>query len=273
MNLSFNPQTKQQLDALSASMPHAVVLVGVKGVGLLTAAKHLANSNIADIIEPLDKDGVVNHKKGTISVKRIRELYDESKGKSLTERIFIIDDADMMSTGAQNAFLKLLEEPSSRTHFILTSHNPAALLPTVTSRTERVNVLPISDEESKDLAFTLKLRGVQESQALFIAAGKPAELARLAASTEYFEQAVAIMSAAKSFVSGGKKAAVITAFHYATNREQALALLDASKNLLLHASKTTPSAELIERLAKCNAAYDAIYANGNTKLHLVAAMV
>lgn len=273
MNLYFNPYTKRQLDSLTKSMPHAVALVGVKGVGLLTAAKFIAKDSIADIIEPLDKDGVVNHKKGTISVKRIRELYDESKGKSVTERVFIIDDADMMSVGAQNAFLKLLEEPSRHTHFILTSHNPAALLPTVTSRTERVNVLPISDEDSKGLAFALKLRGVQESQALFIATGKPAELARLAADEQYFEQAAAIMSAAKSFVSGSKKDAVVTAFHYATNREQALSLLDASKNLLLHAAKSTPSAELMEKLAKCNAAYDAIYANGNARLHLIAAMV
>ena len=49
-------------------------------------------------------------------------------------RIVIVDSADEMNTQAANALLKLLEEPPARVTFLLISHQPAGLLPTIRSR-------------------------------------------------------------------------------------------------------------------------------------------
>lgn len=273
MKLYFNPQTKQQIEAVAANLPHALLLTGVKGAGLQTTALHIAADTLAGLLFPADKNGDPDEQRGTISVARIRELYDESKGKSLTARVFVIDNADRMSHGAQNAFLKLLEEPPANTHFILTSHNESALLPTIHSRVERVHIMPLGAEQSRDMAHTLKFPGAQLSQALFVADGRPAELARLAASKQYFADTSAAMTAAKTFLSGNKTDAVQTAYAYAASRSAALQLLDSAKIILLATAKTRPTPEIIAQLDKLSQAYDAIAANGNTKLQLMAIMV
>lgn len=273
MKLYFNPQTAKQLDQLANKLPQAILLTGEEGVGLLTAAKHLANNQPAGIIEPRDKTDAVNHNSGTISVKRIRELYSEASSKSLTQRIFIIDDADKMSTGAQNAFLKLLEEPVASTHFILTSHQPNLLVATIKSRVEQLIVQPITAEQSQDMAFQLKLKGSKVAQALFVATGKPAELARLAADQDYFESTAGMMTAAKAFIGSSKSDAVEVAFKYAGDRYMTLKLLVASKKILAHTIKRQVDPELLAKLSKLNAAYDAIAANGNVKLQLVTVLL
>jgi len=56
-------------------------------------------------------------------------------------KVGIIHDADRMNTEAQNAFLKTLEEPPPQTFFILTTGNPAALLPTTRSRCQTLMLL------------------------------------------------------------------------------------------------------------------------------------
>ena len=55
-------------------------------------------------------------------------------------KVYIIEDADTMNTQAQNALLKLLEEPPESVAFILCAANPALLLPTVRSRCELIRI-------------------------------------------------------------------------------------------------------------------------------------
>ena len=50
------------------------------------------------------------------------------------KKVYIINEAELMNTAAQNAFLQMLEEPPSHAVFILRTDNPAQLLPTVRSR-------------------------------------------------------------------------------------------------------------------------------------------
>lgn len=273
MKLYFNPQTKRSLNKLKVKLPHAVLLFGEQGVGLLSAAKFIANEQHSAIIEPRDKNNEVNHVAGTISVKRIRELYSESSSKSLTKRIFIIDDADKMSQSAQNAFLKLLEEPVESTHFVLTSHSPSSLLATIKSRVEHTSIRPIDIEQSRDLVYELKLQGTKATQALFVAAGKPAELARIAKDETYFNNTVSFMTAAKAFVGSDKALAAELAFSNAAEREDALKLLQASRDILMHTAKRHADSELIAKMSKLNNAYDAITANGNVKLQLMTALL
>lgn len=91
-------------------------------------------------------------KKG-ISVAQIRELRGrvELPPHGGAARAVVIDDADSMSAEAQNALLKTLEEPPSRTFLILTTSRAHNLLPTVRSRCARLRLSPLADDVVLDL--------------------------------------------------------------------------------------------------------------------------
>lgn len=62
-------------------------------------------------------------------------------------RFVLIDPAEALTPPAANALLKVLEEPPSRTRFIVISSQPDALLTTIRSRCQRVNFGPLQDAE------------------------------------------------------------------------------------------------------------------------------
>ena len=62
-------------------------------------------------------------------------------------RIVIVDPADDMNTNAANALLKNLEEPPSRTLFVLVAHSLGRLLPTIRSRCQIVRLQPLGDAD------------------------------------------------------------------------------------------------------------------------------
>lgn len=61
--------------------------------------------------------------------------------------VFIITEADLMNVQAQNAMLKVLEEPPEHAVFVLLAENPLKLIPTVRSRCETVSLPPKEGEE------------------------------------------------------------------------------------------------------------------------------
>lgn len=67
-------------------------------------------------------------------------------------RVIIVDDADQMNRNAANALLKYLEEPPPSCLFLLISHAPAGLLPTIRSRCRTLDLGPLGPD---DLAFAL----------------------------------------------------------------------------------------------------------------------
>jgi DNA polymerase-3 subunit delta' len=60
-------------------------------------------------------------------------------------RAAIVDSADEMNDNAANALLKILEEPPQRGILLLISHAPGKLLPTIRSRTQRLDLKPLPD--------------------------------------------------------------------------------------------------------------------------------
>ncbi len=93
-------------------------------------------------------------------------------------KVYLIEDADTMNIAAQNAALKLLEEPPRGVYFILCAQNPALLLPTVRSRCavwSRFGGETALDPESRKLA---------EDFLRQVARGDRAELLRWCARSE-----------------------------------------------------------------------------------------
>ncbi|MEM9060346.1 MAG: DNA polymerase III subunit delta' [Pseudomonadota bacterium] len=72
-------------------------------------------------------------------------------------RVIIVDDADLMNRNAANALLKFLEEPPAETLFLLISHAPAGLLPTIRSRCRTLDLSPLG---ATDLGLVLEALGV-----------------------------------------------------------------------------------------------------------------
>jgi len=81
---------------------------------------------------------VVKHidNKHIISVDQIREVKKDVYlvPNDAEKKAYLIENADSMNINAQNALLQVLEEPPAHTVFILSTNNPAALLPTIYSR-------------------------------------------------------------------------------------------------------------------------------------------
>jgi len=84
-----------------------------------------------DIFEVARIDG-----KLIISVDQIRSIKQDAYilPNEAMQKVYIVKDADLMNTSAQNAFLQILEEPPAHVVFVLCTDNPVALLPTVRSR-------------------------------------------------------------------------------------------------------------------------------------------
>jgi DNA polymerase-3 subunit delta' len=66
-------------------------------------------------------------------------------------RVVIVDSADEMTPQAANALLKSLEEPSRNSLILLISNAPLSLLPTIRSRTSRLNLKPLSNTDVEAL--------------------------------------------------------------------------------------------------------------------------
>ena len=149
----INEQTESLLRAALLSGVQSLLLTGQKGIGLTTLAIHCvaANTSCDSILLQPEKDDIVNVDEGAITTKIIKNLYTLTATRYPSGRCIIIESADTMTLPAQNAFLKLLEEPPADTTFILLSHNEAALLPTIRSRTQHIRVRHITKTQSEEL--------------------------------------------------------------------------------------------------------------------------
>ena len=110
----------------------------------------------------------VNEETGTqkrdISVDQVRaigKLFALTPGEG-GWRVVVIDAADDMNPNAQNALLKLLEEPPSRAVLLLVAHNPGRLLPTIHSRCRHLALPPLAPAAMEVLlAAQVPERGIE----------------------------------------------------------------------------------------------------------------
>lgn len=143
-------------------LPQALLLCGQMGLGKLA----LANALAAVLLCETNTDQACGHCKGchlfsaenhpdyyclspeekrrVIKVDQVRQMIH-----SVTQtahrggaQVVVIAPAESLHAAAANALLKTLEEPMGQVYFILVSHAPGQLLPTITSRCQRVLLTP-----------------------------------------------------------------------------------------------------------------------------------
>ena len=93
----------------------------------------------------------------TVDAARALRAASATLPNEAERSVYIICDGDNMNTQAQNAVLKLLEEPPAHVIFVLLAENPERLLPTVRSRCELVCIPPLPVEKTEKKAEQILL--------------------------------------------------------------------------------------------------------------------
>lgn len=271
------PAATTKVALLRQNLPHATLLTGEPGVGLATISRYLAGRELAAFIEPIrnkDDKEIIDHHTGTIAVAVIRSLYDRTRSKSTTRQVFIIDDADRMSPGASAAFLKLLEEPTESTHFILTSHTPQKLLPTIRSRLQATAIEPLTPEQTKRAIDELNIKdSTKKTQLRYLADGLPAELSRLTSDDDYFKSRAKLMADTRTFLTGTRYQRLLIIHEYYQDKLKSLALIDSALMVAKRSFAAKPQSNLASQLGNLLMAREKIVANGNVRLQLLAFVV
>jgi DNA polymerase-3 subunit delta' len=134
------------------------LLAGAKGDTLQLDPEHsvfkrVASSGHADLLTVEIGETDEGSKRKVIIVDDVRKIEDKFR-RSAAEggwRIAIIDEADLMNTAAQNALLKILEEPPPGALLLLTASAPGRLLPTIRSRVRQLALQPLGLAELDQL--------------------------------------------------------------------------------------------------------------------------
>lgn len=179
--------------------------------------------------------------KSKITIEQVREVMQRLSVRQTSERYIVVRPADALGEEAANAFLKNLEEPGERVHFVLITDAPSGLLPTILSRAAvyflrnklRVDGGISADEKTKELA-----------KRLMVAKGPE------------------LVAVAEEICK--KKDGV---------RAYALKILATTIEMLQKSYFITGKEVFVRKLPKFLLAYENIEKNGHTKLHLVADLI
>lgn len=104
-----------------------------------------AHPNLLVLERPWDEQN--KRFKTVVAVDEIRKTvsFFGSTGGEDNWRIAIVDPADDMNAASANALLKVLEEPPARSLFLIVAHAPGRILPTIRSRTRRLDLASLSE--------------------------------------------------------------------------------------------------------------------------------
>lgn len=183
--LVVHPHTAGLLDAFTKQPAHATLLLGAAGIGKGTLVIRATSHFLATTPDKLANTPGFRHimpdEKRTISIEAIRNLQQfvrlKTTGKAAVRRVILIENADRMTTEAQNAFLKLLEEPPADTVIILTASTIQGMLPTIRSR---VQTLTITAPQKEALVAHFNGKPTAHvTQAYFLSGGLPGLMSAL----------------------------------------------------------------------------------------------
>ena len=167
-NIIGNEKIKNQLKSTikNQKASHSYLFTGIEGIGKKLIAKEFCKTLLC--LNP-EENGYCNKCKSciefntnnnpdaiyiepegnAIKINQIREMQIKVQEKPIisTHKTYIINDADKMTTEAQNCLLKTLEEPPKFVTIILIGTNENAILSTIKSRCMILHFEPIHDDE------------------------------------------------------------------------------------------------------------------------------
>ncbi|HEX8665142.1 MAG TPA: DNA polymerase III subunit delta' [Beijerinckiaceae bacterium] len=122
------------------------------------AARQVAarsHPDLAVVRRGLRKDGKgYSQEIGVDHVRRALDLFSATAGRG-GYRVCIVDAADDLNASSGNALLKVIEEPPPRSVFLVVSHAPQRLLPTIRSRCRKLMLRPLSEPDLRAVIRSL----------------------------------------------------------------------------------------------------------------------
>ena len=145
---------------------HSYLFVGMQGIGKKMIATEFAKmllcldnkkycNNCKSCIEFATENNpdflLISPEGNSIKIEQIRDIQKKIQEKPIisNKKVYIIDDADLMTQEAQNCLLNTLEEPPEFATIILIGSNSNAFLPTIKSRCTIMNFDKITNDEMK----------------------------------------------------------------------------------------------------------------------------
>jgi DNA polymerase III delta prime subunit len=175
----FNPKTEILINGFVNKPNSSLILLGSQSGGVDWVIEHLRNK----LLDNESKNNFISifpEEGKSITVEQVRELKKSLsnivKSKSAVARIAVINNADTATHEAQNALLKLIEEPNSQNLLILQISDKEEFLPTILSRCQIIPVLPITKQQSIDIAQNINIVDEKKINSAFMISGGDASL-------------------------------------------------------------------------------------------------
>ena len=266
INTILHPHTKLKTETFLKKPSHALLLSGASGVGKL----HLAKAMAQELGLPVHVVSAAEQK-SSIGIEQIRDLY--SLTRSGSPLCIIIQDAELLSTEAQNAFLKLLEEPPKNVLFALTVNESQKLLSTIRSRVQEINVLtPKKSDLSGFIQKHYHLANSELASLMHTTRGMPGTLMKQLADDALKKDHLKIVEEAKNFYQSGIYERHMVCIEHSYEKAWTLQLLDTLALILEALLRTTNSSSatiLLRQVALLEETAQRVSTiNGNPKIHM-----
>ena len=179
--------------------------------------------------------------KSVITIEQVRDIISRLSVKQTSDVFVVIRPADALGEEAANAFLKNLEEPGDKVHFVLLTDSPSKLLPTILSRAA-IYFLKSDAPIDGDIMASDKVKDLAKR----LIAAKASDLTGLADELTKKKDGV---------------------------RAYVLDVLSVTIEMLYKSYFKTGKDVFVRKLPKFLTCYNSIARNGHIKLHLVADLV
>ncbi|HMT18706.1 MAG TPA: hypothetical protein PKD20_03815 [Candidatus Saccharibacteria bacterium] len=198
----INKKTKHILDGYIKRPTSTLLIIGDSHDGSEECIDYLLQGLLEDSlknqrIELLPEEG----KQIGVEAVRVFKQSLQTKmqaGSKPISRIAIVKKLHTATTEAQNALLKLLEEPVARTAILLQADTKEVLLDTIVSRCQTVSILPLSEQQVLELAHIYG-KNSEDARRAYLLAGGASHLTELILKDQA-EELTARLDSAKMFL-------------------------------------------------------------------------
>jgi len=255
---------------LSGRVAHAYLFTGPRGTGKTTTARILAKAlncerrgkegapcnecnsctsiTVGNSLDVMELDAASHN-----SVDDIRDIklsVTTVASAATSKRVFVLDEAHMLSKAAGNALLKTLEEPPEHVHFVLATTEPYKLLDTIRSRTQRFDFHPVPIEELAGYLSSIADReGYETDPAALLAISRHAG-GSVRDALSLLEQ-VAALGSGSADVAGVRRALGLADAEAMQRLAEAIASQDARSALELVAELAATGVDLRRFVSEC----------------------